>query len=66
MYYELAVGAQDLVTTESTDESNSSGAVANADVVQPEHANTEGDSLASLGEEFWQKPGGVDGGTTEL
>jgi hypothetical protein len=64
MYYELAFGPQATVAPECSNEGSSSDDASNSNSARTEHVGTEQEgkceSLKSLGEEFWQVPGGTD------
>lgn len=70
MFYELAFGSRESATLEETSDPNfSDDQVINSPTLA-NHANTEldgsGESLKSLGEEFWQEPGGIDDATNKI
>jgi len=70
MYYELAFGPQDPSTSAPSSDASSSGEASSNNSTGNEPIDTEldgkGESLKSLGEEFWQVPGGTDDATTKF
>ena len=70
MYYELAFGLQESAMPKESSDPKSSDDTSSSSFDLAERDNTEidgiGESLKSLGGEFWQEPGGIDDATNKV